>query len=327
MHKISIIIPVYNPGDKIVSCLESIKLQTFTNYEVLIIDDGSSEDVFLLCKLFTLDKRFLYQKIRNSGANNARNYGFNLSSGSLIYYMDQDDYLFNSRSLEIMSSHFNIGSNIDFLIFRYREYFSVGKYYKSRPLFDNICLYSDDNFLKLRSFVSKGNIPISPWDKIFKKEYLSVNNIKLPVGIVAGDINWFIEIITKSRNFKVINDELYVYVRQVHGSLTSGFSIGKFDDLLRIIETEAKLVSTFEQRYKELFYSFLAYEYTILMALYSYLDVFQAKNYTSRFLNLKWLLYYDTNRKVKQVNILLKIFGIRISSRILKLYMVKFVNK
>ena len=101
---ISVIIPVYNVENYLRECLDSVLAQTYSNYEVLLIDDGSTDSSFdICCEYCDKDKRFkVYQK-ENGGASSARNYGLDCAAGEYLYFLDSDDYL-KPIALEKMAS-------------------------------------------------------------------------------------------------------------------------------------------------------------------------------------------------------------------------------
>ena len=94
MNLVSIIIPIYNSSKSLKRCLDSIKAQTFCGYEVLLINDGSTDASELICLSYVEeDKRFRYYKQRNSGVSSARNLGLTLAKGEYVAFMDADDWV------------------------------------------------------------------------------------------------------------------------------------------------------------------------------------------------------------------------------------------
>ena len=92
MAKISVIIPIYNAEVYLENCLESIKNQSFTDYEVLLIDDGSTDNSGKICDVFaTKDFRFQVIHKSNGGVSSARNIGIEQAKGEWICFMDSDD--------------------------------------------------------------------------------------------------------------------------------------------------------------------------------------------------------------------------------------------
>lgn len=102
--KLSIIIPIYNREHVLSHCLESVRNISFQDYEVLMIDDGSTDGSSLLCKTFEQqDKRFHYFYKENGGVSSARNLGIKKAQGIWITFIDSDDI--------VLREHFSILSN------------------------------------------------------------------------------------------------------------------------------------------------------------------------------------------------------------------------
>ena len=91
--KFSIIVPVYNVERYIEKCLDSICNQTYSNYEVIIVNDGSEDQSESLIKKYTQDQRFKYYKKENGGLSDARNYGLTYITGEYLLFVDSDDYI------------------------------------------------------------------------------------------------------------------------------------------------------------------------------------------------------------------------------------------
>lgn len=92
---VSIILPVYNAKKHIARCIESIRAQTFTDFELIILNDGSSDNVSLpVCQMYAqVDSRILLVDKENSGVSNTRNLGIRLAAGKYLQFVDSDDYL------------------------------------------------------------------------------------------------------------------------------------------------------------------------------------------------------------------------------------------
>lgn len=89
---VSIIVPIYNSGDKLRTCLNSIKLQSYHDIEVLMVNDGSKDNSSVICEEFAKDdNRFIYIQQENAGVSVARNNGLSHSHGDYICFIDSDD--------------------------------------------------------------------------------------------------------------------------------------------------------------------------------------------------------------------------------------------
>ena len=92
--KISIIVPIYNSEKYLDECLLSIQNQSYTNFEVLLINDGSTDNSNFICEKFvSQDVRFRHFSQENKGVSSARNYGLKEASGEFITFIDSDDYV------------------------------------------------------------------------------------------------------------------------------------------------------------------------------------------------------------------------------------------
>lgn len=92
--KISVIIPVYNSEKYIERCLKSVVNQSYKDLEIILIDDGSTDNSSLICKKWEkLDNRVKYFRKENGGPSTARNYGLKHVSGDYIHFLDSDDWI------------------------------------------------------------------------------------------------------------------------------------------------------------------------------------------------------------------------------------------
>lgn len=114
--KISIIVPCYNQGNFLSEALESILAQGYSNWECIIINDGSNDDTDLIAKRYSLlDDRFIYLKKKNGGLSSARNVGLKIANGDWIQFLDADDLLPNSRFDLLVNTIHNI-KDIDVIV-------------------------------------------------------------------------------------------------------------------------------------------------------------------------------------------------------------------
>lgn len=111
--RVSIIIPCYNQAKYLEETLYSILNQTYSNWECLIVNDGSSDETEQIAKQFTArDKRFNYFFKENGGLSSARNFGLNKSTGTYIQFLDSDDFIDNAK-LELSINELNKPENTD----------------------------------------------------------------------------------------------------------------------------------------------------------------------------------------------------------------------
>ena len=94
MPEISVIVPVYNVEKYLVQCIESIKMQTFENWELILVDDGSQDNSGMICDEYAQkDNRIKVVHQKNRGVSTARNSGVKFATGKYISFVDSDDYI------------------------------------------------------------------------------------------------------------------------------------------------------------------------------------------------------------------------------------------
>lgn len=171
MPKISIIIPVYNVEKYLEKCLDSVVNQTFKDFEVICINDGSTDNSLNILKRYAAkDSRFRIIDKENEGVSKARNIGIETAQGDYIQFIDSDDWI-EPNCLELVYEKIS-QTDSDMVIFSSR-YIVDGK------IISTTLKYAESYF-KHRSLIVFFYLVIVCWDKIFKREFLINNNLKFP---------------------------------------------------------------------------------------------------------------------------------------------------
>lgn len=185
MEKIlSVIIPVYNLESVIGRCIESILNQSFTNFEVLIIDDGSTDKTRQICERYLTDYRVIYHYKTNGGVSSARNYGLTKSEGEWVTFIDGDDYVEPDYFSTLLTSLNNIDLIVSGVKFSNKEG-------KSLPSCEKIISISEDN----KDFIDNELCKIyfrTPWAKLFKREIILNYQIFFNTNLHIGEDSEFV---------------------------------------------------------------------------------------------------------------------------------------
>lgn len=121
----SVIIPVYNAKDYLVECIESVIKQTYTDFELIIIDDGSADDSGEICDHFAdIDERIKVIHQKNKGLISARKTGIDNANGEYVIFVDADDWI-EKNELEIIARYLN-DNNVDMIEFGFWKYYKDG---------------------------------------------------------------------------------------------------------------------------------------------------------------------------------------------------------
>lgn len=198
--KISIIIPVYNVERYIRECLDSIICQTFSDFEVLLIDDGSPDKSGDICDEYAAkDPRFRVFHKPNGGVSSARNLGLENAQGEWVLFVDADDVIYN----DCLEKCYNIATedNLDLLQFKFDR--EINKREPQNNITSEVLSSAD--FLNIRHNVCAAC-------SFIKTSIIRDNSIRFNTNIkLAEDQLFILHAIKNSNRIKITNDVLYYY--------------------------------------------------------------------------------------------------------------------
>lgn len=236
--KVSIIVPIYNVQIYLRECLESLINQAFDDYEIILINDGSTDNSGTIAEEYENNyKNIILINTMNSGLSSARNTGIKNANGEYLVFVDSDDYV----SSDYISSLYNsiIKDDSDIAICSFERIKNSENEIEIIELNENI---SYTNIDILENILS-GTLQCHAWNKMYKRELFLLNKIDYPIGKLYEDISTLIKLVIKSKRISFINKPLYKY-RIREGSIT--YRKGKkeakdyiyaIDDVNRIIKS------------------------------------------------------------------------------------------
>lgn len=202
--RISIIIPVYNAEKYLSETLDSILNQTFTDFEVIAVNDGSTDSSLDILKLYkNKDKRIRIIDKKNSGVSDARNTGIKNATGEYVCFVDADDIL----AQEYIEAMFDVVSKYgaDMVVCRYVTF------RKSNQI-TYVHGNSDVNQVKSVTDLLERGLLTSAWNKLIKKEIIIKNNILYDTNMTFGEDLFFCwKVYLKSNLIYYLDKELYFY--------------------------------------------------------------------------------------------------------------------
>ena len=223
--KISVIIPVYNAMPYLKDTLFTLRAQTYKNFEVLLIDDGSKDESPALCDKYAReDSRFRVFHRPNSGVSVSRNFGLDQAAGEYIVFCDSDD-IYEKNSLELMLDVYD-QYNPDLVISGYCRYYDVpGKPRQEYSLSKySISIMKSTKELATLFFRPETNLfGISIWAKMYRAGIIQQYHIRFPEDIsYEEDCCFNLEYMRHVVTTGVLKDVLYRY-RQREVSLSKGY--------------------------------------------------------------------------------------------------------
>lgn len=257
MPTVSIIMPVYNTGEILRTTIESVLAQTFKDFELLLIDDGSKDISAKICDEYAVkDSRIRIFHKKNGGICDARNFGLSYAKGNYITFCDHDDeYLKNYLECLINTAILN---NADLVRCNYITQYDNGKQIKSE--FESLYLSEKEitnNFIHLY----QNNYFNTVWCVLYKKE--TINGILFDTKFKYGgeDFNFNMRLITKLHKVITITDILYIhYFRQTLSTSAKfhkdNIKIGYYSFLLfSDIVQQYNLAEKYQNEYFSTFYT------------------------------------------------------------------------
>ena len=228
---ISIIVPVYNVETYLAKCVDSILAQTYTNLEIFLVNDGSSDCCGKLCDEYAKeDKRIKVIHKKNGGLSDARNVAIDVTTGEFITFIDSDDYVTDDYIMTLYS-----------LIEKYECKVSIALYNTfvegSKPKVVNR-VYREDcqtNIKAIEEMFYQEKYDTASWAKLYHSS-LFATGIRYPKGIVYEDLATTYLLIFQSDKVAFCNRRIYNYLLRRDSIEGSSFSSKKMDSALKVCE-------------------------------------------------------------------------------------------
>ncbi len=225
--KVSVIVPVYNVEKYIARCINSIKNQTFKDFEVLIINDGTPDNSIEAAKnVIGDDKRFVIYDKENGGLSDARNYGLARAKGEYVVFIDSDDFV-DSDYIRILYNEC-ILENADISCCRYTMYF-CDHFNPPVPVGKKACVLDSKEALDM--LIRDNNMQSFAWNKMYKRSLFSETGINYPV-MYFEDVATTPRVMFNAGKVAISEKYLYSYVRRF-GSILSTMNVKKINDYIR----------------------------------------------------------------------------------------------
>ena len=228
---ISIIVPVYNVEEYLKQCLDSILGQTYRNWELILVNDGSTDSSGLICQEYAeKDARFRYFEKENGGQSEARNYGIEQAQGEYLTFVDSDDWVTETYIEELYSKlrHYNADISItNYFIFQesnatfYKHVFEPWeKDYDSKYLLEHYFENQEGDF-----FLS------TVWGKLYKKSLFEW--LRFPKGMTSEDAALVYKIYDLAEKIVYFHKDSYCY-RQREGSTSKCVTVSSIEDSIKL---------------------------------------------------------------------------------------------
>lgn len=244
--KISVIVPIYKVEDYLHRCVDSIINQTYTNLEIILVDDGSPDNCPMICDEYAKkDSRIRVIHKKNGGLSDARNAGLDIARGEYIGFVDSDDYIslhFYQRLMNVMKA-----SDSDIV--------ECGiKKFKASDKIDDI----ENNELDFTTFntdeamenlILNNILSETVWNKLYKREV--IEKLRFKVGKTNEDNFYTYLAFDNANKISKLDGKLYYYLQREDSIMGKGYKLNRLDE----IEAKYERLRFVEKNYKNLILS------------------------------------------------------------------------
>lgn len=225
MPTISIIVPVYNIEQYLSKCIGSILNQTFDDFELILVNDGSKDNSREICNNYAkVDKRIKVFHKENGGVSSARNLGLDMATGKYVGFVDGDDIIHKEMYFILYSNI--IRHNSEIAVCEEKEIEDVTEKYDVSYV-ENFEIEVLDNRSALENLYKIKNIFAHPVNKIYDGKIF--NDIRYPEGKIYEDQFVAPQILHKASRIVYVKSKLYFYIQREGSIVNSKFSPEKFD--------------------------------------------------------------------------------------------------
>ena len=251
MPKVSIVVPCYNIQKYVGRCIESLLAQTFTDFELILVNDGSTDDTLSILKEYEKkDSRIIVLEKENGGLSDARNAGMKIAKGEYIQFVDGDDFA-EDILLEKCAQKLD-ETGADIVIFDFYQYYTETNTKEViSHSFDETKEYSLDTTPTLLT-----NIKNAAWNKMYKLSLFKENHIEYPFGYYYEDLGTTYRLLPRAKKIVFINQPLLNYLQDRPGNITTQFNqrVYHIFDMIQLLIDDYKALGIYEKYYEELKY-------------------------------------------------------------------------
>ena len=217
--KVSFVLPIYNVLPYLERCVQSLLCQTYKDFEIILVDDGSPDGCGKLCdELAARDNRIRVIHQENKGLSGARNTGIDNAKGEYIIFVDSDDYWLLDDGLQTLVD--NCEPQTDMVAFKAFDVWKDERKTKTKE-YNLKAIAKIQNAQELFAYlVRTQQMHLTSWLVMVRRQLLLDNQVYFPLRLIGEDFYWHFELWQHLRTVKVLNLYLYAYCRR-EGSMTT----------------------------------------------------------------------------------------------------------
>lgn len=312
--KFSVVIPVYKVEEYLDECVQSVLGQTYTDVEVILVDDGSPDRCGAMCDDWAKkDYRIRVIHQENGGLSAARNTGISNAQGDYILFLDSDDWWENDRVLEAIAEQL-FRTPVDVLSFNYRKSFDG----MPQSTYFPQDLASSKEIETLDQIVNQDRWINGACNKALSRKLLLQKQLYFRLGITSEDIDWTLRVALAAETFAFANVSVFVY-RQHGASISHTVAPKNVQMLCDNVRTCVGLLAAAEAPKAEALKPYVAYQYGTLIYNAASLSKADRKPLMEDIRQMKYLLACSGNGKVRLIYRCSRLLGLSATMTLLRL--------
>lgn len=265
---LSVVVPVYNVERYLRQCVESIRIQSYRQLQIVLVDDGSTDGSGTLCDtLKSEDERITVVHKANGGLSDARNAGVEVAIGDYVHFLDGDDFYTDNEVLAGLVSALNTYQHPDILLFCRKDFYEDNNATTlEAPYNTDFINNASDKKQVFEHLIRKQRFNMSACFQIVRRSLLGAGKVEFVRGLLSEDLDWSIQLWHSIRTVKAVNIYGYLYRHHSH-SISTTISIRTlqsydymFDKWLKRLQVQDPFDNLFLQYLSQMFVSVL-YQY------------------------------------------------------------------
>lgn len=294
--KFSIIIPVYKVESFLHQCVDSILSQSYTDYEIILVDDGSPDQSPLICDDYAAKNNNIKVIHKpNGGLSSARNAGLDCAKGEYVLFLDSDDWWDDANALRKISDKLD-ASQASILVFGMKKYFALQDSFGDIriPKISTNQASSQEEYIEQ---LMKHNIYIAcACDKVVRRSLLECYKHRFVIGQLSEDIEWCVKLLLTNPKIDILEEAFYVYRQQNANSITANITRKNVHHVHDIIVKYATRTSSLPLKH------YLANQLVLLLSFSRKVKPNEISDLMNDIKKYWWLLDYNWYPYVRKVS-------------------------
>lgn len=315
----SIIVPIYNVEQYLNQCIDSILIQSFSNFELILVNDGSTDNSIAICSKYKeTDERVVLIDKKNEGLSASRNKGLLEASGEYIVFVDSDDFWVGQNALQDIADLIN-KTNVDIIIHEESRYFSPNRI-QCKFNQNKLKHISGDFEHDASDMVYHHLYVASAWDKVIKKSILIDNDLFFTLNKIGEDMEWCAKLMNHLHTYTIYPKSFYMYRQLRPGSIVFNINEKVVLDIFMSVKNGLIEIDNNKETLQLAIKNYWSFYYVVVLMHFDKLSSSNKKMLIKDLASWKYLISSGRNVTVNKVNTFFKILPFSVLPQFMSIY-------